>query len=145
MKNTSSPYSSPVVQLRRVWWAGPITVLAAILAVLVVRVVAVAVLQPDPLPMSLRWSTPVVFTAALVTGAVLVFTAVAAWVRNPLRAYQVIAFIVLLLSFLPDIAYAGSPMPGASWSVAIVLMIMHVVAWAVTVTALPRLTVPSAR
>ena len=45
--NTSS------LQLKKLWWAGPLTVLAAIVGVLIVRVLAVAILRPDPLPISL--------------------------------------------------------------------------------------------
>jgi hypothetical protein len=129
------------LQLKKLWWAGPLTVLAAIAGVLIVRVIAVAILQPDPLPISLGWIAPIAFTLVLCTGAVIVFALVGRFAKNPLRTYQIIAFVVLLLSLLPDMAYAGSGMPGANWSSAIALMIMHVVAWAITVTLLERLTV----
>jgi hypothetical protein len=138
--------ASPAMQLRRIWWVGPLTVLASILGVLVVRVIAVAVLRPDPLPMSLQWGTPIAFTFVLVTGAVLVFAGIAALVKkNALRVYQIIALVVLLLSFLPDIGYATSPIPGASWPVAIALMTMHVVAAAITVLMLTKLTLVPAQ
>ena len=63
--------------------------------------------------------------------------------------YQIIALVVLVISFLPDIAYAGSSMPGAmhstssaqGWPVAIVLMLMHVAAWAICVSILIKLSV----
>jgi len=135
MTNASSP-----VQFRRLLWVGPLAVVAAIAGVLIVRVIAVAVLQPDPLPLSLMWGTPIVFTAVLVTAAVLVFALVARVAKNPIRTYQVIAFVCLLLSFLPDVAYARSSMPGASWPVAVALMIMHVIAWAICVSILTRLS-----
>ena len=133
--NTSS------LQLKKLWWAGPLTVLAATVGVLIVRVLAVAILKPDPLPISLGWFAPTVFTLVLCTGAVIVFALVGRFAKKPLRTYQIIAFVALVLSFLPDVAYAGSGMPGANWSSAIALMIMHVVAWAITVTLLERLTV----
>ena len=136
MSNTNSP-----VQLRRLLWVGPLTVLASVIGVLIVRMIAVAVLQPNPQPMSLGWGAPIMFTVVLVAGAVLVFALVARFARNPIRTYQIIAFIVLLLSFLPDAAYAQSPIPGASWPVAIALMIMHVVAWAICVSMLVKLSV----
>jgi hypothetical protein len=137
--------SSATIELRRLLWVGPLTVVAAIVGVLIVRVVAVAVLQPNPLPLSLMWLTPIIFTAVLVTGAVLVFALVARFAPNPLRTYQIIAFVVLLLSLLPDVAYAGSGMPGANWSVAIALMVMHVVAWAICVWLLSRFSVAPAK
>ena len=61
--------SSPKVQLRRLLWVGPLTILASILGVLIVRVIAVAILQPDPTPISLGWVVPVISTFVLVTGA----------------------------------------------------------------------------
>jgi hypothetical protein len=119
---------------------GPLTILASILGVLIVRVIAVAILQPDPVPMSLGWASPIIFTFVLVTGAVLVFALVARFAKNPIRTYQIIAFVFLLISFLPDIGFARSSMPGANWPNAIALIIMHVVAWAICVTMLPKLS-----
>jgi DMSO reductase anchor subunit len=128
------------IQLSRLLWVGPLTVIASILGVLIVRVIAVAVLQPDPAPMSLGWALPTFFTFVLVTGAVLVFALVARFAKDPIRTYQVIAFVFLLVSFLPDIAFARSPMPGANWPDAFALMVMHVVAWGICVTLLGRLS-----
>lgn len=136
MTNNNSP-----VQLRRLLWVGPLAILASVIGVLIVRIIAVAILQPNPQPMSLGWGAPIMFTVVLVAGAVLVFALVARFARNPIRTYQIIAFIVLLLSFLPDVAYAQSSMPGASWPVAIALIIMHVVAWATCVLILVKLSV----
>ena len=140
MSNSVSP-----VQFRRLLWVGPLAVLASIVGVLIVRIIAVAVLQPEPLPLSLMWLTPIIFTAVLVTGAVLVFALVARFAKNPIRTYQVIAFVVLLLSLLPDVAYAGSGMPGANWPTAIALMVMHVVAWAICVPILSKLSVSESK
>jgi hypothetical protein len=71
---------------------------------------------------------------------VLVFAVVAPFVKNPIRTFQIITFVFLLISFLPDVGFARSTMPGANWPTALALMIMHIVAWAITVTMLPRLT-----
>ena len=127
------------IRLRRLWWAGPLTVAASVAGVLVVRILAVAALHPNPQPMALGWAAPIAFTVILVTAAVLVFAAVARFARNPVRTYGIIAIIVLLLSFLPDVGFARTSMPGANWPNAIALMIMHVVAWAITVQMLSRL------
>jgi len=135
--------SASKVKFRRLLWVGPLTVLACILGVLIVRVVAVAILQPDPIPMSLGWIFPSIFTFVLVTGAVLVFALVARFAAAPIRTYQIIAFAFLLISFLPDIGFARSSMPGANWPDAIALMVMHVVAWAICVSMLSRLSLES--
>jgi hypothetical protein len=58
----------PVIQLRRLLWAGPLTVLASILGVLIVRFLAVLILHPNPAPPSLGWVFPTMFTLVLVTG-----------------------------------------------------------------------------
>jgi hypothetical protein len=130
----------PFVQLRRLFWVGPLTVLASIVGVLVVRILSVLILHPNPEPPSLGWIAPTIFTLVLVTGGVLVFVMVARFAKNPIRVYQVVAFVFLLISFLPDVGFARSTMPGANWPTAIALMVMHIVAWAITVTMLPGLT-----
>jgi hypothetical protein len=137
------PKSASKIELRRLWWVGPLTILASILGVLIVRVIAVAILQPDPTPMSLGWVMPVIFTFVLVTGAVLVFALVSRFAATPIRTYQIIAFVFLLISFLPDIGFARSPMPGANWPNALALMIMHIVAWGICVSMLSKLSLES--
>src|ERR1700690_3304158 len=107
--------SKPQIQLRRLIWLGPLTILASIPGVLIGGVIAVAILRPDPAPMSLGWVLPTLFTFVLVSGAVLVFALVARFAKNPIRTYQIVAFVFLLISFLPDIGFARSPMPGANW------------------------------
>ncbi len=133
------------VQLRKLWWVGPLTVLASIVGVLIVRVIAVAILRPNPVPIALGWIAPIVFTLVLCTGAVLVFALIGRFAKNPIRTYQIIAFVVLLLTFLPDIGFATAPFPGANWPNAIALMVMHVMAWAITVTMLTKLSVPESK
>ena len=138
MTSSTSP-----IQLRRLLWVGPLAVVASVIGVLLIQIIAVAILKPDPLPMSLNWGPPIVFTVVLVSAAVIVFALVTRFIKNPIRTYQIIALVVLVVSFLPDVGYAGSSMPGASWPVAIALMIMHVVAWAICVSILTRLSVAS--
>ncbi len=133
--------ANPSIQLKKLRWVGPLTVLASIMGVLIVRLIAVAILNPDPAPMVLGWVMPIIFTAVLCSGAVLVFALVVRFAKAPIRTYQIIAFVVLWLSFLPDIGFAQAPMPGANWTNAIALMVMHVVAWAITVSMLSKLSV----
>ena len=136
--------SKSLIRIGRLLWLGPLTVLASIAGVLIVRIIAVSILRPDPIPISLGWIMPIFFTTVLVIGAVLVFAIVARMTKNPIRTYQIIALIVLVLSFLPDVGFAQAPMPGANWPNAMALMVMHVVAWAICVTMLSRLSVEQA-
>jgi len=132
--------SASTIRLRKLWWAGPLTVLAAIVGVLIVRMIARMILQPPYAPGLEMIMIPIVLTLVLCTGAAVVFALVGRFARNPILVYLVISIIFLLISFLPDIAVASAPFPGAGWSYAITLMIMHVVAGFITVFMLIRLT-----
>ena len=130
-------------------WVGPLTVLASIAAVVVVQALAVVLLSPPsifaPLGQNLvqiqalrRSSVPIIFTALLVSGAVLVFVIVSREAIHPLATYRRIAFGVLLVSFIPDVAVAMSSAFG--WPLATVFMVMHVAAWVPCVTILTKLS-----
>jgi len=112
----------PAVDARRILWAGPLTVCAAVVAVLIVRMAAVAVLElPEEGFQPLGWFFPVFDTVVLVTAAVIVFAALA-------------------LSMIPDLLMHSRRPQLFTWPRTSVLMAMHVVAWWVTVTLLTRLT-----
>jgi hypothetical protein len=128
------------VILSRVLWAGPLTVLASVAAVLFVRVLAVALVHPARTFGPLLLPPPIIDTVILVTAAVIVFSFVATTSRNPVRTFRLVAAVALLISFVPDILLAVSHSYGGGWPEALALMVMHVVAWAVTVTLLIRLT-----
>jgi Fe2+ transport system protein B len=129
------------VELDRLIWVAPLTVLASVAAVLIVRGFAVWLLNPPPSFSMLGIVAPVAFTTVLILGGVVVFVIVACVAHNPIRVYRAIAFVALLLSFVPCVSVAGQAgkVPGAGWPAAIALMFMHVVAWYVTVSMLTRL------
>jgi len=133
--------SASSIQLKKLWWAGPLTVLTAIVGVLIVRAVAMAILPAPYAPGLAMLMLPIILTLILCTGAVLVFALVGRFAKNPIRAYLIISSIFLVISFLPDIAAVSAPFPGAGWPYSITLMIMHVVAGFITVFMLLRLTV----
>jgi membrane-associated HD superfamily phosphohydrolase len=135
------PNTVSTVELRRLLWVGPLTIIAATFGVLIVRLIGVAIVRPSPAFPHLAWLPPTVFTILLVICAVLVFTLVARFTKRPYRTYFVISVVVLVLSFIPD---AAEPIyalvPGANWPNAILLMVLHVLAWGITVSMLFRLT-----
>ncbi len=142
LNNKAVAPAASSVQLRRLLWVGPLTVVAAVVAVQIVRLIILALLPQASNAMQLSvLGISVVFTAVLVLGAVLVFAVVARFAAHPIKLYQRIALIVLVISFIPDALLARSSMPGASWPNSIALMVLHVVAWAVTVWMLSHLTV----
>jgi len=129
------------VQARKLWWVGPLTVLAAVIGVLIVRSIAMAVLPPPYGPGLEMILISMVLTVILCTAAVLVFALVARFAKNPTRTYLIISTVFLIISFLPDVFAASAPFPGAGWPYSITLMIMHVVAGFITVYMLIKLTV----
>jgi len=129
------------VQVRKLWWVGPFTVLAAVVGVLIVRAIAIAVLPPPYGPGLEMIMISIVLTVILCTAAVVVFALVARFAKNPARTYLIISAIFLVISFFPDIAVASAPFPGAGWPYAITLMIMHLVAGFITVYMLIKLTI----
>ena len=132
--------STSSIQLKKLWWVGPLTVLAAIIGVLIVRAIAMAVLPPPYAPGLKMIMIPIVLTLILCTAAVVVYALVGRFAKNPVRTYIIISSVFLVISFLPDIAAVSMPMPGAGWPYSITLMIMHVVAGLITVSVLIKLT-----
>jgi len=132
--------STSPIQLKKLWTVGPLTVLAAIVGVLIVRAIALMVLTPPFAPGLEMIFLPVVLTLVFCTAAVVVFALVGRFAKNPIRTYIIISAVFLVVSFLPDIAVVSAPMPGAGWPYSITLMIMHVVAGFVTVYTLIKLT-----
>jgi hypothetical protein len=96
----------------------------------------------------------VIDTAVLVTFGVFVFHRVIAggdvpgmlltiagcrfFTLEPIRAFKLLAFRALLVSFLPDIWVALVPL--ANWRFGLVLAAMHVAAWSTCVTILTNLS-----
>ena len=131
------------IDVRRLVWVGPLTVFAAVVAVLAVRVAAVAVLELPPPPdgfLPLGWFFPIFDTFVLVTAAVIVFAVVARFSSSPVRTYWWIALAVLALSMIPDVQIHNRRPDFFTWPRTLVLMAMHLVAWFVTVTLLEKLT-----
>jgi hypothetical protein len=136
--------SASAVQLKKLWWVGPLTVVAAIIGVLIVRAIARVVLPAPYAPGLEMIMIPIVLTLVLCTGAVIVYALVGRFAKNPIRTYIISSSIFLVISFLPDIAAVSMPMPGAGWPYSITLMIMHVVAGFITVYMLIKLTTAQA-
>ena len=133
------------VDPRRLYWVGPATIVAAILAVWAARQLLIAILPPLP-----EWSGGIlksieseVLTGVLVTGAVLIFSIVVEIASRPIRTFQRMALAVLIVSCVPNL---GGQVVNRiiDWGLS-GLMLLHFVAWGVTVQMLTRLSLkPSA-
>ena len=127
------------IDVRRLYWLGPATVAVAVLSVWIVQQLSLAILPPLPQFSGsvLNSNEPALATAILVTGAVLTFPIVVDWSLNPLQSFRRLALGVLMLSCVPNLPLTG----GGADIGKLALMVLHVVAWAVTVAMLTRLTV----
>jgi hypothetical protein len=133
------------VKLGRFLWAGPLTIVVSVAAVLLIRTVAVTILKPGakflPLTAIIPISDTVVFTAF----AVLALFFMARYSLEPIRDYRSLALKVLFVSFGPDIALATLHWFGGGWPEALALMAMHVAVWGICVMLLPALVTPNGR
>jgi hypothetical protein len=146
---------SPGLSLKRLWWAGPVTIVAAVIANAIVLALLVVVLNPAETFQPLRSPAFVPFTIIGVLGAVIAFALVARFApNNPLRMYHLAAVIALVLSCLPNVFFAispptapnnlpaGMPFPFAGGTSVdwLALIVLHGVAYAISVWLLPMLT-----
>ncbi|HEX5690472.1 MAG TPA: DUF6069 family protein [Roseiflexaceae bacterium] len=139
MSAVASSDSSGRVDFSRLWWAGPLAIVAAVVVNIIIQQIAAAVLQPDPQFMPLTIGVVSTFTVIGVLGAVLVYALIGRFSQRPIMLFRRVALIALVVSLIPDIlmAFTGF-IPGTTVPNVIVLMIMHVAAWAVAVGVLTR-------
>ena len=142
----SSSSSSPTPEApRAVSWGrfalvGLSTVIAAVLANLLVYLIGSVVVSYDPQFVVLaNASGTILFTVVPAIVAVLLYAVLLRFTSNPARIFTNIAIVVLIVSLIPDLTYIPS-VPGASSGQTAILMLMHVVAAAVIVWMLTTLT-----
>jgi hypothetical protein len=141
------------VTLRRLAWVGPLTVLASIGAVLLVRALAIAVVHPEPTFLPLTLTAAILDTIVLVSLAVFVFRLIVSGRNLPgpllalagarfltadrVTAFRLVAFRALLVSFVPDAFVAASS--SGYWRYGAALAAMHIAAWGACVSMLLKL------
>jgi hypothetical protein len=137
---TSSAQPTARVAFNRLLWVGPLAIIAAIVANIIIQQIAVAVLQPDPAFIPLTFAAPIVFTFIGVLGAVIVYAVIGRFARQPVHLFRRVALVTLVVSFIPDILMLITGFnPGTTAANVAVLLLMHVVAWAIAVGILTRL------
>ena len=120
---------------------GVLSVAGAIAAVLLVRGIAVALVDVPPGFLPLAGPAPAVFfTFVLGSAAVLVYALVRRFSRSPVKTFRWISVAALLLSVVPDLwmlSEAGAAQFGGSTPGAVaILIVLHVAAAAVIVPGL---------
>lgn len=124
---TNSTNIKESISINRLWWAAPVTGAAAAVGNLIVWGIGRVLTVPLDIPMGPQTITlsagPIIaasFIPALLAGVVL--AVLPRFVANPLRVFQILAGVGLLLSLIAPVAL---PVAGATKAV---LMSMHVVA-----------------
>jgi len=120
----------------RMLWLGPLTIVSSIAGVLATRRVGLLIVPRPPRFDMLSVGPSILDTFILVTIAIFVFAGiVSSAAERPRRRYRLVAFVALLISFLPDLLLLRS----APWPPVAILMAEHVAAWFVTVELLTRI------
>lgn len=142
MSTTVMNQSTGNPTMRRLLWAGPLTGVIAGIVNVIVREIAV-VLGAIPSDLFIL-QEPGVFISTLIQvllGAV-VFAIIIKFAKRPVRTFQIVAVVALLLSLTNPIMAANGMMPiGATISTTTMLsmMVMHIVAGAIAIYLMPKL------
>jgi hypothetical protein len=127
------------VALRRLLWVGPLAVAAAAAANEVARRIVLAVVPGvNPEFIALDPAAVAMMTVLFTIAAVGVFAAVAKLSIQPIRTYQIVSTVALVLSMIPDLMLLNEP--STTGGDVVSLMILHVVAAVAVVWPLCTLT-----
>lgn len=127
----------------RVVMAGGVAIVGSLIANLLVYWIGGALAQPNPDFQPLASPMPVIiFTVLFLVIATAVYAVINAAASNPVRVWTIVAWVALIVSLIPDfmllINPAGMPMGTPTVPAVIVLIIMHFVAFAITMWAFTR-------
>lgn len=143
--SSSAPAAARVVDWGRFALVGLGTVVAAVLANMLVYFIGSALVAYDPQFVVLANVGPtIIFTVVPAIVAVVLYAILLRFAANPARAFTIIAAVALVISLIPDLFYIPT-VPGATGGQTAVLMVMHVVAAIVIVAMLTTLTRPQSR
>jgi hypothetical protein len=146
---TAATIPTPVskkISFSRALMAGGIAIVGSVIANLIVRWIGMLLLpgNPDFVPLA-TWQPTAVMTTLFLVVATIVFLIVNAFTANPPRVYNIVALIALIVSLIPNVMMlinpAGVALPDSGPPTAgdaIILMVQHVVAYAITVWAFTK-------
>jgi len=129
--------------LRKLIWVGPLTLVVATLANLLVRTLAVAFFGVPDRFLYLQAPFVTGSTVFFLLLALLVFVLVGRVAHRPVRFYRVLALVALFISFLnPVMALAGVyPIAGMHLQIFWTMIVMHVLAAIITIGFLTTLAI----
>ena len=123
----------------RLWWVGLLTVVAALVVNILISLLAKALypVAPTFLPLQMYFLPFTVFGSL---GATIVFALLGRFARRPVSTFQRTVWIVLLISFIPDLLVGFlRPYPGTTWLEVGTLMLMHLATAMICMNMLLRL------
>ncbi len=140
---SNSTIASGKLPFSRVMMAGGVAIAGSVIANLLIYWVGGALVQPNPDFQPLASPMPVIiFTVLFLVIATAVYAVINIAASNPVRVWTIVAWIALIVSLIPDfmllINPAGMPMGTPTVPAVIVLIIMHFVAFAITMWAFTK-------
>jgi hypothetical protein len=127
------------------WLVSLFTISAAIIANLIVRAIAFALLPLSTEFPPLAWQSVILFTLVGVAAAASVYALVRRLTRKAVRVYMLIAVIALFISLIPNLLILRDPAafgPGTTILEVWVMMVFHCVAATVSIVMLTKLAPP---
>jgi len=129
--------------LSRVLLAGLVAIAGSVVANLLIYWLGVMLVQPNPDFQPLATPIPtILFTTVFLVLATAVYAAINAFTRNPVRVWTIVAWIALIVGLIPDILMivdpASFPMGTPTVASALLLIVMHLVAFAITMWAFTK-------
>ena len=130
------------IALRKLIWVGPLTIVCAAIANLIIRTIVVSIFGVPETFQYLQASYIIGGTIIFLLLALLAFVLVNRFARRPIHTYRVLAFVVLCISFLsPVMALVGLfPAPGMTLSIFWTMIAMHIVSAIIVISLFTTLT-----
>lgn len=125
--------------IKRFWFVALAAGIAATLIDLLIATIVTPLVNAPPGYASFTWLP--ILTGCIVGafGALVVYSALWRFARRPIRAFLVIAVLVLVASYVLPILPIVNPLPrfeGVNWGIAFTLMFMHTVTAVIIVASL---------
>lgn len=128
--------------LRRLIWVGPLTIVIAAIANLIIRAIAFSVFGVSATFQYLQAPMIIGSTIIFLLIALLAFVLVSHFTQRPIQFYRKLVLVMLCISFLsPVMALIGLfPAPGMTFSIFWTMIAMHIVSALIVVSLLTTLT-----
>jgi Family of unknown function (DUF6069) len=138
----ASTITHEYVALRKLLWVGPLAIVSAVIANLIVRAIAVAFFGVSGTFQYFQASYIIGSTIMYLLLALIAFVLVGRFARRPIRLYRWLSLVALLVSFLIPIMALGGvlPIPGMNAHIFWAMIVMHSVSAIIVVGLLTTLT-----